>query len=168
MSILRCALLCASLLPVALPARAHHTEEHHDAMAETVAGSLIIAHGFTRATRPGAPVAGGFMTITNTAAVDDRLSAAASAVAGVVQIHEVALSEGIMRMRELDSGLPIPAGETVTLEPGGYHVMFMDLKGPLVEGDVVEVTLTFDKAGVVTVPLAVLAPNAEGLGHGGN
>ena len=63
--------------------------------------------------------------------------------------------DGVMQMRELVDGLPIPAGETVTLMPGGYHVMLMDLKRPLKQGETVTVTLRFEKAGAVTLPLAV-------------
>lgn len=156
------ALLCATLVSAAVPALSH---EHAAAPAEVKTDALVITEGFTRATRPGAPVGGGFMTIANTSSVDDRLVAASSAVAGVMQIHEMAMADGMMKMRELPDGLPIPAGQTVTLKPGGYHVMFMDLKEPLVEGATVEVTLTFEKAGTVVVPLAVLAPNADKAGH---
>ncbi len=162
-------LLCAGLLPLAVPVPvlAQGAEDHRAAAADVKAGSLVIAQGFTRATRPGAPVAGGFMTITNTSTTDDRLVAASSAVAGVMQVHEMTMADGVMKMRELADGLAIPAGGTVMLKPGGYHVMFLDLKEPLVEGKAIDVTLTFEKAGTVTVPLAILAPDAEGFdGHG--
>ena len=98
------------------------------------------------------------MVITNTTAHDDRLVGASSSVAGAMQVHEMAMEDGIMKMRELAGGLPIPAGEAVTLKPGGYHVMFMDLKEPLVQGTKVDVILKFERAGEVTVPLVVLAP----------
>lgn len=124
-------------------------------------GDLVITAPFARATLPNAPVAGGFLTIANDGAQDDRLVAAASAIAGRVEIHEMAMAGDVMRMRELADGLPLPAGETVTLAPGGYHVMFMDLAGPLVEGEALEVTLTFERAGTITVPLAVGAPDAS-------
>jgi copper(I)-binding protein len=64
-----------------------------------------------------------------------------------------------MKMRELPGGLPVEAGKTVALAPGGYHLMMMDLKGPLKKGDKVPVTLTFEKAGKVDVTLDV-----EGIG----
>lgn len=163
-------LAAALALPFGAPLFAH---EAHDAAstapasAEAPADALSIADGFTRATRPGAPVAGGFMVITNTTAHDDRLVGASSSVAGVMQVHEMAMDDGIMKMRELPDGLTIPAGEAVTLKPGGYHVMFMELKEPLVQGTKVDVTLKFEKAGEVSVPLVVLAPDAEGFpGHG--
>ncbi|WP_298499033.1 copper chaperone PCu(A)C [uncultured Maritimibacter sp.] len=134
--------------------------------ATVTLGDLTIEGAFSRATLPNAPVAGGFMTITNAGDSDDRLIGASSAVAGRMEIHEMAMDGDVMRMRELADGLVLPAGETVTLKPGGYHVMFMDLARPLVEGETVDVTLTFEKAGDVTLPLAIGAPNAEGHGNG--
>jgi copper(I)-binding protein len=78
-----------------------------------------------------------------------------------MQIHEMAMIDGVMKMRELPEGLPIPAGRSVTLTPGGYHVMFMDLAQPLVQGETVDLTLLFERAGEVDAPLVVLAPDAE-------
>lgn len=129
-------------------------------------GNLTLEGAFSRATLPNAPVAGGFLTITNTGDIDDRLVGATSDISGRMEIHEMAMDGDVMRMRELEDGLAIPAGETVELKPGGYHVMFMDLAQPLVEGETVEVTLTFENAGDVTLPLAIGAPNADGNGHG--
>ncbi len=131
-------------------------------------GPLVISHGFARATLPHAPVGGGFFTVQNTGSIDDRLIGAAAAVAGRTEVHEMSMDGSVMKMRALKDGLPIPAGQTVELKPGGYHVMFMDLKAPLKEGDTVNVTLTFEKAGMVVVPLVVGAPNAgAGGGMGG-
>ncbi|TPE51438.1 copper chaperone PCu(A)C [Amaricoccus solimangrovi] len=162
-NLLRAGMAAALVLSSPLCARAHEGHDHGAAAATATAPAeaLSVARGFTRATRPGAPVAGGFMVITNATGRDDRLVGARSPAAGVTQLHEMAMAEGVMRMRELAQGLPIPAGATVALRPGGYHVMFMDLKAPLVEGARIEVTLTFERAGEVTVPLAVLAPDAE-------
>jgi periplasmic copper chaperone A len=139
---------------------------HHDAAADKVTiGALEIAGGYSRATLPNAPVAGGFMAITNTREQDDRLTGATSDIAGRVEVHEMTMENDVMRMRAVEAGLPIPAGETVTLAPGGYHLMFMDLAGPLVEGQTVTVTLQFEQAGEVEVPLAVGAPDAKGHDH---
>jgi copper(I)-binding protein/uncharacterized protein YcnI len=137
-----------------------------DAMAPVKAGDLEIAGGFSRATLPNAPVGGGFMTITNTGSEDDRLVGAASSAAGHLEVHEMAMEGDVMKMRELADGLPVPAGATVELKPGGYHIMFMDLKAPLVEGETVSVTLTFEKAGEVEVPLTIGKMNAAGHDHG--
>lgn len=142
--------------------------QHHAAPAmaattgtEVTAGDLTISGGFTRATLPGAPVAGGFVTITNAGAEDDRLVAVSTSIAKEAQIHEMALENDIMKMRRLEDGLVIPAGETVTLAPGGYHLMFMGLGGAIAEGDVVAVTLTFEKAGDVAVELVAGPADAK-------
>lgn len=128
---------------------------------EAVVGNLTLTGGFTRATLPNAPVAGGFMTITNTGAADDVLLSAAADFADMTQIHEMKMEGDVMQMRALPDGLPIPAGQTVTLAPGGYHVMFMNLNAPLVAGEDVTVTLTFRDAGRVDLTLPVGAPNAR-------
>ncbi|RYH02733.1 DUF1775 domain-containing protein [Salipiger sp. IMCC34102] len=153
-------------------AHGHGHGSHGEAAAEvTTLGDLEIATPFARATLPNQPVAGSFMTITNTGAADDVLIAVSSPAAGRMEVHEMAMDGDVMRMRELDGGLPIPAGETVTLAPGGFHVMFMDLAGPLVEGDSVEVTLTFETSGDVslTVPVTGIDDGAmDHSGHGGH
>ncbi|KKB13227.1 signal peptide protein [Devosia geojensis] len=145
-------------------AHAHHGG-HGNHAAVVTAGDLEITGAFTRATLPGAPVGGGFLTITNTGAEDDRLIGASAAFAGEAQLHEMAVENDVMKMRELPDGIPVPAGEAVTLEPGGLHMMFMGLKEPLVEGTEVPVTLTFEKAGTVEVTLAVAAPGADAHGE---
>lgn len=158
------AAVAAGLALGGTPAGAHSGHDHGaaaEAPAEIRVGDLVLTEAFSRATRPGAPVAGGFLLIANEGAADDRLVAARSDIAGHMEIHEMAMADGVMKMRELPDGLAIPAGETVALKPGGYHVMFMDLKGPLVEGETVTVTLVFEKAGEVTLPLAILGPDAR-------
>ena len=144
-------------------------EDHHGhgamKMAPITLGPLEITAPFSRATLPNAPVGGGFLTITNTGPEDDRLVSAASNIAGRTEVHEMAMQGDVMKMRELTDGLPVPAGATVDLKPGGFHIMFMDLKQPLVEGETVTVTLTFEKAGSVDVPLMIGAPNAKGHDH---
>jgi copper(I)-binding protein len=85
-----------------------------------------------------------------------------------MEVHEMVLHGDVMRMRELEGGLPIPAGETVALQPGGYHVMFMDLAGPFEAGQSVEVTLTFEKAGDLTLTMPVVPRGGAGMGHGGH
>lgn len=94
-------LAAALALPFGAPLLAHDAAATAPASAEAPANALSIADGFTRATRPGAPVAGGFMLITNTTSHDDRLVGASSSVAGVMQVHEMAMEDGIMKMREL-------------------------------------------------------------------
>lgn len=142
---------------------------HHGADDSVTLGALTLSGGFSRATLPNAPVAGGFVTITNTGTTEDRLIAASSEVADHVEVHEMAMQGDVMQMRELTEGLVIPAGETVTLKPGSFHLMFMGLKQLLVEGETVSVTLTFEQAGEVTLPLAIGAINAKSSnGHDGH
>jgi copper(I)-binding protein len=129
---------------------------------------LEIGHPWTRATPPGAEAAGAFMTIKNEGALPDRLVGASFAGAAVTQIHEMVMENGVMRMGELAGGLAIPPGETVKLEPGGYHVMLMGLKEPLVEGSKVPLTITFEKAGSIEVELAVEAPGKGAGDHDGH
>ncbi|MEQ1900059.1 MAG: copper chaperone PCu(A)C [Devosia sp.] len=128
-------------------------------------GDLEITGPFTRATLPNAPVGAGFMVITNHGSADDRLVSASSPVAGITQIHEMKMEGDLMKMAELPDGLVIPARQSVTLAPGGFHVMFMDLKQPIVEGTTIPVTLTFENAGSIEVQLAVGPIDADGPSH---
>lgn len=144
--------LAAAIL-IVTPAFAHNGVIH--------LGPINISVPFTRATLPNAPVGGGFLTIENTGTEADRLVSATSSAAKDTQIHEMGMEGDVMKMRELPDGLEIPAGETVVLSPGGFHLMFMGLNQPFVEGQTVSVTLTFEKAGTVEVPLPVMAPAAD-------
>jgi copper(I)-binding protein len=135
--------------------------------AEVKVGDLVISQPWSRATPGGAKVAGGFLTIENKGTSADRLVAGTADVAGKVEIHEMAMDNGVMKMRPLDKGLPIEPGKTVTLMPGSYHIMLMDLKGALKEGDKVPVTLQFEKAGKVQVTLDVAGVGAKAPGDTG-
>jgi hypothetical protein len=145
------------MLFVIAPAFAHNGVVH--------LGPINISAPFSRATLPNAPVGGGYLTIENTGTEDDRLVSATSSVAGETQIHEMAMEGDVMKMRHLHDGLPIPAGETVTLAPGGLHIMLMNLQQKLVEGESITITLTFEKAGTVDVELPVLGAAARSVGH---
>lgn len=119
-------------------------------------GTLEIDHPASRATLPGQPVGGGFMTITNKGAEADRLvSIAAPDVSDDVQLHEMAVENDVMKMRHLPDGIEIPAGATVELKSGGLHVMFMRIKHPFKEGETFKATLTFEKAGTIDVEFAI-------------
>src|SRR3954468_7650721 len=128
---------------------------------EVKAGDLVITQPWSRATPGGAKIAGGFVTIENKGATPDRLISGAGDVAGKVEIHEMAMNNGVMTMRPLDKGLVIEPGKTVKLAPGGYHLMLMDLKNPLKQGDKVPLELQFEKAGKVTVSLDVQGVGAQ-------
>lgn len=136
------------------------------------AGDLLISQAWSRQTPAGAKVAGGYLTIENKGAAAERLVGGSGAVAGRLEIHEMAMEGGIMKMRPLDKGVAIEPGKTVKLAPGGYHIMLMDLKSPLKQGDKVPLTLQFEKAGKVNVSLDVQgvgaqAPGGDHSGHSG-
>ncbi|KTT92292.1 hypothetical protein NS44R_14720, partial [Mammaliicoccus sciuri] len=115
------------------------------AAAEDVkAGDLVITQAWTRATPNGAKIGGGYLTIENKGTTPDRLVSGTADVAGKVEVHEMSMDNGVMKMRALDKGLAIEPGKTVKLAPGGYHLMMFDLKNPLKQGDKVPVTLEFE------------------------
>ena len=108
------------------------------------------------------------MIITNKGTVADRLVAARSNTSDKVEIHEMQMDGNVMRMREVKNGLEIPPGATVALKPGGYHIMFMELKAPLAKDAKVPLTLVFEKAGSIDIQLNVEAMGAMPHGHGKN
>ena len=126
--------------------------------------TLRVSNPFARATPPGAKVAGAFMTIKNVGLDADRLVSVSSPAAGLVEIHEMAMEGGMMKMRAL-KGIDLKPGATVELQPGGYHVMLEDLKQPLKQGEQIPVKLTFEKAGVVEVMVHVEAMGAAAHTH---
>lgn len=130
-------------------------------------GDIRITEPWSRATPAGAKVAGGFMVIENTGKESDFLIGGSLVRSGRVEIHEMAVVNDVMKMRELAQGLEIKPGEKVTLKPGGYHVMFMELKEPLKEGDAVDGTLVFKKGGTVAISYKVGAMGAPAGVHGG-
>ena len=128
------------------------------------AGDLVISQAWSRATPGGAKVAGGYLTIENKGAAADKLVSVSADIAGKAEVHEMAMDNGVMKMRPLDKGLVIDAGKTVKLAPGGFHLMMMDLKAPLKQGDKLPLTLQFEKAGKVAVTLDVQAVGAQAPG----
>lgn len=128
-------------------------------------GAIEIEHPWTRATPNGAEVGAGYMVLENAGATPDRLVSATADVAGRVEIHEMAMKDGVMTMRPLPDGLAIPANGSVALKPGSYHLMFMDLKQPLKEGTTVNGTLTFERAGTAEVQFVVESIAAQDSGH---
>ena len=135
---------------------------------EVKAGDLVITQAWSRATPGGAKVAGGYLTIENKGSAPDRLISGAGDVAGKVEIHEMAVNNGVMTMRALDKGLAIEPGKTVKLAPGGLHLMLMDLKTPLKQGDKVPLVLVFEKAGKVNLSLDVQGVGAQAPGGAGH
>lgn len=126
------------------------------------AGPLKIGHPWSRATPNGAKVGGGYLSIENTGSAPDRLVSVSVPFAARAEIHEMAVKDGVMTMRPLDQGIAIAPGQTVEFKPGGYHIMFMDLKQPLKMGELMKGTLTFEKAGSVEVEFKVDSIAAKG------
>ncbi|QND51594.1 copper chaperone PCu(A)C [Phyllobacterium sp. 628] len=139
--------------------------EAREAKSQVKAGDLVLAGAYARATLPGAKVGGGYVSITNGAREADRLLGGSSPAAGRVEVHEMKMEGEVMKMRKLADGVEIPAGGIVRLAPGGLHLMLIDIKAPLKEGETIPVTLEFQKAGKVNINLAVEAANAS-MEHG--
>jgi copper(I)-binding protein len=130
------------------------------AYAQTVkVDAVSISDAYTRATVTGQKVAGGFLKIQNKGNTPDQLISASSPSAGDVQIHEMAMEGNVMKMRQVKD-ITVPANGSVELKPGGYHLMFLDLKGPFVAGETIPVKLKFAKSGDVEVRLPVNPPGA--------
>jgi len=102
---------------------------------------VTVKDAWVRATVPQQKATGAFMQLQS--AQDAKLLSAQSPVAGVVEVHEMSMDGGVMKMRAVPS-LALPAGQAVDLKPGGYHVMLMDLKGQVKDGDTVPVTLVVE------------------------
>jgi periplasmic copper chaperone A len=122
--------------------------------------SITVEQPWSRATPTGAKTGAVYMTLDNKSSTADRLTGASSDVADKLQIHEMKVENGVMQMREIPGGLPIPAGGSVMLKPGGYHVMLIGLKKPLIAGEKIPLTLTFEKAGNISVTVPVQAMGA--------
>lgn len=112
------------------------------ALPLAAAAQTTVADAWVRGTVAQQKATGLFAKITS--AQGGRLVAAASPAAGVVEIHEMSMDGTMMRMRALPNGLDLPAGKTIELKPGGYHVMLMDLKQPLKDGEAVAITFTIE------------------------
>ncbi|MDQ0320432.1 uncharacterized protein YcnI/copper(I)-binding protein [Pararhizobium capsulatum DSM 1112] len=141
-----------------IPASAADEHAGHGSAAgaadEVKVGSLELSAGSVKAMVPGAKVGGGGLVIHNGGAEDDRLVSAESPAAGRVELHEMSMENDVMKMRKIEDGIVLPAGETVEVD-GKLHLMFLDVAKPFAKGDSVKVTLTFEKAGKVDYTLPV-------------
>jgi copper(I)-binding protein len=122
-------------------------------------GPIDIGHPYARATAPGQPTGGGFLSLQNAGPADRLLSASAD-ISKSVELHEMKMEGDVMRMRQVE-GIALPTGQKVALAPGGLHIMFIGLKAPLKEGDKFPLVLKFEKAGEVTVTVNVEAAGAN-------
>lgn len=138
------------------------TPENSSAAADLPQG-LEIRDPWAAPTPGGVDVSAGYLSIANGGAAD-RLVSVSSPRAGRVEVHEMRMDGDVMIMRQVEGGLAIPASETVTLAPGGLHLMFMGVTQPFAAGEEIPVTLTFENAGVRELALPVRA-NAMGASH---
>jgi len=123
-------------------------------------GDITVKSLWSRATPAGAKIAAGYLTVTNGGSAPDVFVGATTNAADRVEIHEMSVDGGVMKMRPLPAGLPLKPGETVELKPSGFHLMMVDIKQQLKPGDTVKATLKFEKAGAVDVTFVVNAMGA--------
>lgn len=136
---------------------------------EIKVGDLVIDHPYARASAPNAFAGASYFTIRNTGSEADTLIAASSDVADKIELHTHIHDGDVVRMREVEGGIEIPAGGEVTLQPGGLHVMLIGLWGPLVEGQTFPLALEFAKAGTVSLDVMIegaAANHGDHSGHG--
>jgi periplasmic copper chaperone A len=132
-------------------------------------GSIHITQPWARATPKGASSGAAYMTITNNGKTPDRVSCVSSDASAQCQIHTMTMEDGVMKMRPVEGGLEIKPGGTVMLKPSSFHVMLVNLKHPLVQGNIVKATLKFENAGTINVeyPIAAIGAAAPGAPAGG-
>ena len=132
------------------------------------AADIMVQDPYARSSAMMATSGAAFMQIMNHGETDDRLIGAASPVAEMVQLHTHKEDEnGVMRMLHVEEGFPVAAGETLMLARGGNHVMFMGITEPFEQGDMIPLTLTFEKAGDITleVPVDLERQPMHGMKH---
>ena len=146
-----------ALLSVSSPQAQQHGAGAHNL------GDLTVEAPWARASAGAARAGAAYLRIVNAGARDDRLVGVSSPVAGRVELHTHMMRDGVMRMRRVD-GIPVPGHGSARLKPGGDHVMLMGLTDPLKQGGTFPITLSFEKAGKITVPVAVRPITARGPG----
>lgn len=135
-----------------------------DAAGPVAAAAVVATGAWCRPSPNGAKAGGCYVTLK--AATNDRLTGGSTPAAGSLQVHEMTIEDGMMKMGELTQGLPLPADQAVALTPGGNHLMLIGLTAPLVEGSTVPLTLQFASAPAVTVQAEVRQPAMAGMDHG--
>lgn len=144
-----------ALIGLAPPAAAH----------EYKLGALEIIHPWARASIGKARSGAAYLAIANNGTTPDRLIGVQTPAAKKAHLHESVMENGVMKMRPVE-GIDIAPGDAAVLEPGGFHIMLMGLKAPLVEGTRFPMTLVFEKAGRIAVEVAVQKAAAMKAGHG--
>lgn len=162
----------AAIAAITFSATLGLTAPMNTAQAESFTiGEITIDNPWTRVTPAGARVAGGYMVITNNGSEPDRLIGGTSEIAPRFEVHSMEMVDGVARMAEVAGGLEIPPGGSVALEPGSYHVMFMNLATPVTMDAPVSGTLVFERAGEIEISYDIApmgsprAPGGHGHGH---
>lgn len=127
-------------------------------------GSITVLSPWARATPGPAKAGAGYLGLKNEGGTADRLLKAESTLSKRTELHTHIMDGGVMRMTHVEEGVEVPAGQEVMFEPGGLHVMFMGLKAPFKEGELLPITLYFEKAGKVDVELMVKGVGAKAGG----
>jgi copper(I)-binding protein len=137
--------------------------------ADYKVGSIQISQPWARATPKGASSGAAYMTVLNSGTAAQRLSCVSSDAAAECQIHEMTMDGGVMKMRPVQGGLEVKPGETVTLKPGGFHIMLVGLKQPLQAGKLLDATFKVEGGDTVQVefPIAAIGAPAPGTAQGG-
>jgi len=130
-----------------------------------MAGDVHVAKAWTRATPKNAKAGGAFVTLMNKGHMADRLVAAYSDAAKAVEVHKMEVADGVMKMEELPEGVVIEAGATLELKPGSFHIMMIGLTGQIKEGQMVPITLEFERGGKVEVMFPAAKMGAPGMDH---
>ena len=149
----------AVLLLALFSAAAPHAQ--HQGVGKQKPGPLTVEAPWARASAGAAKAGAAYLRIANAGAEGDRLIGVSAPVAERVELHTHSMSDGVMRMRKVDA-VPVPGGGSAELKPGGHHVMLIGLRAPLKKGETFPLTLTFDKAGTITVNVAVGSIAARG------
>ena len=124
---------------------------------------IVIEDAYARSSSPAARVGAAFMVIHNTGDEADRLIDAATDAAAKVELHTHIMNNGIAKMVHVPEGFPVDAHSDLLLQRGGYHVMMMGLTAPFVQGEMVTLTLTFEKAGEMTIMVPIDSERMEGM-----
>ena len=153
------AVVVAAVAVVLLPVSSSHAQQDGAHRVEP----LTIEAPWARASAGAAKAGAAYLRIVNAGARDDRLVGVSAPVAAHAELHTHTMADGVMRMRKID-GVPVPGKRSVELKPGGRHVMLMGLVGPLKQGSTFPLTLVFERAGTITVPVPVRPVTARGPG----
>ncbi|MCW8914698.1 MAG: copper chaperone PCu(A)C [Magnetovibrio sp.] len=131
-------------------------------VSSALAGDITVSGPWARGSAGMAKAGAAFMQIQNSTGMDDTLVAVKANVSKKVELHTHLMEGGVMKMREVKGGIPLPAGKTQELKPGSYHVMFMGLNEPFKEGSMFPITMVFKNAGEQTINVHVKSPKAMG------